>query len=124
LKTLNLSNNNIGDEGAIYLAEVLKIKRTLNELHLNDNHISDGGVQSLANALCVSTTNLRKLYLHNNRQISDSSVDCLVHMLKRNRWLNTLWLINCDLTNAGRQRLTEFIASKNNFYLNVEKFDH
>jgi Ran GTPase-activating protein (RanGAP) involved in mRNA processing and transport len=120
--TLNLSHNNIGDEGANYLTEVLKVKRTLNQLYLNDNRISDRGVQLLANALCDPATELQKLYLHNNQLISDSSVDYLVDMLKRNRSLNALWLINCNLTNAGRQKLIEVVASKKNFYLNVERF--
>lgn len=123
LRTLNLSNNNIGDEGAAYLEQLLKTKGTLMHLHLNGNRIGDRGVQRLSNALCHSSTNLKKLYLHNNRLISDLSIDSLAHMLARNQSLNTLWLINCTLTNAGRTRLIDEVASEKDFYLNVERFD-
>lgn len=123
IKILNFSNNSIGDESAYYLAEVLKVKRTLIELHLNDNRISDTGVQLLTNALCHSKTNLLKLYLHNHRFITDSSVDHFVYMFEHNRSLNTLWLINCNLTKAGRQRLKGAVESKENFYLNIEMFN-
>jgi Ran GTPase-activating protein (RanGAP) involved in mRNA processing and transport len=90
IKTLNLSNNNIGDEGARYLAEVLKVKRTLIQLDLSGNQVTDGGVQLLAKALCYPTANLAKLYLNNNQRISDLSADYLVDMLKQNRSLNAL----------------------------------
>jgi Ran GTPase-activating protein (RanGAP) involved in mRNA processing and transport len=123
IKTLNLSKNKIGDKAAEYLAEVLKVKRTLIQLYLNDNQISNRGVQFLANALCHPKANLLKLYLHNNPLINDLSVDYLVEMLRQNRSLNTLWLINCNLTDAGRQRLRERAALKKNFYLNMERFD-
>ena len=122
IRTLNLSHNNIRDEGAVYLAELLKIKRTLIHLHLNSNQIGDKGVQRLAEALCYPTTNLLKLYLQNNPWIRDSSVDYLVDMFKRNRSLHTLCLVNCGLTDVGRQRLKEVAVSKKTFYLNIENF--
>jgi Ran GTPase-activating protein (RanGAP) involved in mRNA processing and transport len=123
IKILNLSHNNIGDEGAKYLAEVLKVKRTLIQLHLNDNRISDRGVQLLANALCDAKTNLTNLYLHNNRLISNLSVGYLTNMLNQNRSLNTLWLIDCNLTNADKQQLKTAVASKRNFHLIVDPSD-
>ncbi|CAF4259542.1 unnamed protein product, partial [Rotaria magnacalcarata] len=100
IKVLNLSNNNIGDEGVRHLVEVIKRKRTLTALHLNGNQISDEGVKLLANALCHPGTNLQKLYLHNNKRITDSSVDVLINMLKQNQSLKTFWLIECKLTSG------------------------
>lgn len=123
IKILNLSHNNIGDKGAEHLAEVLKVKRTLTQLHLNDNRISDRGVQLLANALCDEKTNLTNLYLHNNRLISNLSVGYLTNMLNQNRSLKTLWLIDCNLTNADKQRLKEVVASKKTFHLIVDPSD-
>ena len=117
IKRLNLGHNNIGDEGARNLAEVLKVKRTLTVLHLNDNQISDRGVQMLANALCHPKTNLTQLYLENNQQISDSSIVYFTEMLRQNQSLNTLWLIGCNLTNAGKERLRAAVASRKNFHL-------
>ncbi|CAF2205890.1 unnamed protein product [Rotaria magnacalcarata] len=123
IKVLNLSNNNIGDEGVRHLVEVIKRKRTLTALHLNGNQISDEGVKLLANALCHPGTNLQKLYLHNNKRITDSSVDVLINMLKQNQSLKTFWLIECKLTSGGRQKIfQEADASKQNFYLNIERY--
>ncbi len=118
IKILNLSHNNIGDEGVKHLAEVLRVKRTLIQLHLNDNRISDSGVQLLANALCDPRTNLTHLYLSNNR-LSNLSVGYLTNMLNQNRSLNTLWLMDCNLTNADREQLRQAVASKRNFNLIV-----
>ncbi len=123
IKILNLSHNNIGDKGAEHLAEVLMVKRTLSELHLNDNRISDRGVQLLANALCDRRTNLTKLYLNNNRLISNLSVGYLTNMLNQNRSLNTLWLMDCNLTNADKERLKEAVAAKKIFHLIVDPSD-
>ncbi|CAF0933992.1 unnamed protein product [Adineta ricciae] len=123
IKILRLSDNHIGDTGIEYLVEVLKNRRTLLELHLNGNQISDHGVRLLATILSTPTSNLRKLYLHNNPRISDLGINHLIGMLRTNRLLNTLWLINCNLTNAGRQRLRDTVSTKKDFYLNVEQFN-
>jgi Ran GTPase-activating protein (RanGAP) involved in mRNA processing and transport len=120
ITTLDLSHNNIGDEGANYLAEVLKVKRTLIQLRLNDNRISDSGVQLLANALCHPKTNLTHLYLNNNRLISNLSVGYLTKMLNQNRSLNTLWLIDCNFTNADKEQLKQAVAARRKFNLIVD----
>jgi Ran GTPase-activating protein (RanGAP) involved in mRNA processing and transport len=123
VKILNLSNNGIRDEGVRYLKEVITTKRTITELWLNGNEISDQGVEALAKALKHEQTNLKKLYLHNNKFITDASVNPLIDMLKRNQSLDTLSLTDCNLTDYGRRKLREAVKSKKKFYLDVENFD-
>lgn len=54
---LSLIGNNIGDEGARYLGDSLRVN-TLKTLHLEDNDISDEGTHYLARALEANTVTL------------------------------------------------------------------
>ena len=65
LTTLDLINNNIGPEGAIAIAEALKVNAVLTVLWLSDNNIGDDGAKAIAEALKVNPV-LTKLYLWNN----------------------------------------------------------
>lgn len=120
IKILNLSNNNIGDEGARHLAGVLKAKRTLIHLNLSHNQIGNMGVRLLASALSHRDANLKQLDLQNNRSISDASVDCLMDMIKESRSMNTLWLSNCDFSDNGRRKLSDAADKKKKFQLLIE----
>ncbi|CAF1347133.1 unnamed protein product [Adineta ricciae] len=123
IKTLNLSNNKVMDEGARYLVDVIKGKPSLTVLRLDGNLITDVGVKLLAEALSNPRACLKKLYLDNNKQITDASVDVLISMFKANESLDTLWLTECKLTQHGRQSLRQEAASKRNFRLNIENFN-
>ncbi len=48
MTTLDLINNNIGPEGAIAIAEALKVNAVLTTLHLYRNNIGDGGAMAIA----------------------------------------------------------------------------
>jgi Ran GTPase-activating protein (RanGAP) involved in mRNA processing and transport len=121
IRILNLSNNNIEDKGATYLADVIRFKRTLIQLNLSGNLITDKGVESLANALSHPQANLETLDLQNNRRINDSSVQHLIDMINQSRSLNTLCLKDCGFNNQSRQRLRDAADSKGNrFQLIIE----
>ena len=51
LQTVDLKYENIGDTGAVALADALKINTSLKLLHLNRNSIGDTGAVALADAL-------------------------------------------------------------------------
>ena len=117
IRILNLSNNYIGDEGAGYLAEVLKSKRTLIQLNLSGNQISDKGVQVLANVLSHPKSNLQILDLEKNSQITDSSVSYLIDMINQNQSLKTLRLNECSFTEDARTTLKNTAGSQRRFQL-------
>ncbi|XP_058261309.1 leucine-rich repeat-containing protein 71 isoform X2 [Hemibagrus wyckioides] len=48
LLSLNMAFNAVGDEGAVYLAQALRLNHTLLYLSLANNHISDAGAAHLA----------------------------------------------------------------------------
>jgi len=66
LKMLTLSNNQIGDEGAIALGEGLKVNTSLLALALHNNHIGDKGAIALNKNVLVNST-LKTLSLRNNK---------------------------------------------------------
>ena len=67
LKTLNLNNNNITDEGVKHLATALTHTNcTLNSLNLGANNITDEGVKHLSTALTNTNCTLNSLILGAN----------------------------------------------------------
>lgn len=81
LKSLNLESNGITEEGAQYLAEMLKAHRFLTELYLSKNQIGDRGVQLLANALSNTKLNIEK---HSNKVVSDENCSIFRSFWKSN----------------------------------------
>ncbi|CAF2250775.1 unnamed protein product, partial [Rotaria magnacalcarata] len=55
LTTLNLTSNEIDDDGALYLANALVNNRTLTKLDLIQNQIGDEGAHYFADALTKNT---------------------------------------------------------------------
>jgi hypothetical protein len=128
-KILSLNNSKVGilciqdigitDEGAEYLAEMLKKNTTLKCLLLGFNEISDRGVQYLVNVLTHQNGTLIFLRLNNNKLISDASVDILVEMLKHNQTLEDFDIESCNLSENGKERLRQIAKSKKDFDLSV-----
>ena len=56
IKTLNLSNNKIGDEGCKAIFNTLKVNSTLQTLHLSCNKIGKEGCRAIFNTLKVNSS--------------------------------------------------------------------
>jgi Leucine-rich repeat (LRR) protein len=82
LKSLDLTNNYIGDAGALELAVALKQNNTLDLLDLNWNQIGSEGATALADAL-VTNDALKDLNLKSNT-IGDNGATSIAEMLSRN----------------------------------------
>lgn len=119
LQLLDLHSNNITDEGIEYLADMLKINKTLIHLGLGFNQITDYGVRLLTNTIAHSNVNLQWLSLSSNILISDKSCNCLIEMLKYNPSLKTLLLNDCNLSTDTTTRLKQEVATNNNFHLKI-----
>lgn len=65
---LNLANNQIGDEGAIVLADVLRVNRILISLNVAANDLTDEGARTILRSLqmfCLNQEEIsirRKIY--------------------------------------------------------------
>jgi len=71
LRTLDLTGNKIGPEGASALGEALKVNTVLTFLGLWLNNIGDEGAEAIAEALKVNAT-LTKLNLEGNYNMGDA----------------------------------------------------
>lgn len=122
LKRIDLARNDISDEGAIDLAEMLATNTSLLELSLNGNRIGNYGMNSLANALAHSNTHLELLNMSANKDVSDDSIDSIVNMMKHNQSLKRLELCHNDLSKDGEKKLHDVAESKRGFQLWLSHF--
>jgi hypothetical protein len=105
LTRIDFTLNNIGDAGAIVLAEALEKNKTLRELNLNYNKISDIGANALARALETNTT-LTKLYINNNTSFNNEHINANNQQgsLQR-RLFNNINTFNRDIFNPHLLRV-------------------
>lgn len=93
LVTLNLSQNNITDDGVGYVTEGLLDNKTLKELIIYGNKIGDEGVGKIADMLNKNAS-LIHINLSFNKEIGNEGVKKLADALKDNTTLQKLNL-NC-----------------------------
>jgi Ran GTPase-activating protein (RanGAP) involved in mRNA processing and transport len=119
LGMLDLQSVGMTNEGAEYLAEMLKKNTQLVRLLLSNNEIDDRGVQRLANVLTHHNNTLKTLRIDGNESISDRIIDSLIEMLKHNPTLTCLDIEECNLSKQGKERLRQIAKSKKGFELTV-----
>ena len=101
--TLDLSHNNIDDEGAQALAGALQGNTSVTTLHLRSNNIGSDGAQALARALQGNTT-LTTLDLSWNN-IAPGGAAALAGALRGNTTLTTLRLQGNNIGDEGAAAL-------------------
>ena len=77
-----LRYNPIGDKGLQTIFNSLKQNNTLRDLSVSDCGMTDAGVPSLAEAMNINTA-LETLYIHGNDAITNNGLTCLVEVLSR-----------------------------------------
>ena len=91
VRGLDLHNNPIGDNGLRMIFDSLKHNNTLDFLDVARCQLTDAGVASLADALNINST-LKTLYIEDNLAITESGIACLVEVISRRAGLETLIL--------------------------------
>ena len=89
-EALALTSEEIGDQGAKYIAAHLKDNTTVTDLDLEYNGITDAGAQALFKALRTNTT-LTALHLPNN-ELTPDCVPSMRAMFEKNQTLHFLTL--------------------------------
>ena len=89
VSTLLLCNNPIGDKGLQTIFDALKQNKTLKVLNVYNCDMTDTGVASLADALHTNNT-LEGLYISGNDAITENGLTCLVEPLSRHSGMGTL----------------------------------
>ena len=88
IQQLNISDDDIGDEGARCLADALKTNTSLQKLNISWTHIGDEGAQWLADTLKTNTT-LQLLHISDD-DIGAEGARYLADALKTNASLQNL----------------------------------
>ena len=114
LKSLNLGENSITDEGVKHLTTALIITNcNLNSLGLKGNPIADKGVKHLTTALINSNCKLKSLNLAGSK-ITDKAVEHLTTALTHtNCKLNSLSLAGNEITDKAVEHLTGALTRTN-----------
>ena len=113
LEWLNLSDNQISETGASFVAQMLETNDTLTHLWLETNRIDDPGVKAIAVALKRSNRTLERLFLNGNEEITNRIVAVLIWMLDDNQTLTQLELIDCGLSEHGQRELNSIEKGEN-----------
>ena len=111
LSWLNLTSNQLADEGAKYLAEALNNNCQLRTLSVALNGISHIGAQHLAEAI-NNNCQLHTLNLSAN-DISDIGAQHLAEAIHNNCQLHMLGLAHVEISDIGARHLAEAIKSNN-----------
>jgi Ran GTPase-activating protein (RanGAP) involved in mRNA processing and transport len=119
LQHLYLGQNDITDNGLKHLSDMLKTNRTLTWLWLSGNEIGNEGIEYLSHILADYNVTLEWLFVNSNKLITDSSIDGLLHMLKRNNTLKTFYINNCDLSEIAKRKLIQMTKLKKDFDLEI-----
>ncbi|KAL0239724.1 hypothetical protein GEMRC1_009832 [Eukaryota sp. GEM-RC1] len=118
VSTINLHNNSIGPEGAIAIAEALKVNSSLSRIDLDGNLIGNEGTIAIAEALKVNSS-LSRIDLNNN-SIGNEGAIAIAEALKVNSSVSTINLGNNSIGNEGAIAIAEALkvnSSVSSIYL-------
>ena len=107
LQELSLRNSSIGPSGAAKLASSLRENYTLERLYIQGNNLGDKGTETLA-GIFEDNESLTLLNLSNNA-VGDIGAAALAEKLAKNKSLRRLYLYNNQIGNVGASALSEMI---------------
>ena len=98
---MDLRSNDIHEEGAHHIVEILTNTNVLHKLNLKGNHVGNEGLKSLCEVM-LSNTSLTELNLANcSIVVSEDNGPVLTEMLRRNNTLKVLDLSGNSVTESG-----------------------
>lgn len=95
VKELDLSSNGIGTEGAEHLAGMLAKNKTLRILSLNKNELDDEDLEEIASKIADSKGKLRQLRLESNDFITRRGIIDALRALRENKTLHAIYVKGC-----------------------------
>ncbi|KMT04382.1 hypothetical protein BVRB_8g184530 [Beta vulgaris subsp. vulgaris] len=105
LKSLNLSNNALGEKGVLAFGALLKSQSNLEELYLMNDGISEEAARAV-NELVPSTEKLRVLQFHNN-MTGDEGALAISEVVKRSPLLEDFRCSSTRVASEGGVALSE-----------------
>lgn len=101
LEKLDLTENQIDEEGAQFISKMLEENDFITDLNLSNNRIGSEGITYIANMLCHNT-GLRHLNLSGNN-LYDDIIETLMESLERNKYLEEINLSKNKFSEKGGQ---------------------
>ena len=135
--TLDLTDNNINEEGASYIAKMLCSSNIVEHLYLSHNPIGDTGASFISNAVRETTSlktlnlfkcgitsqgaeelsralaqnsSLEKLDIGDNELVGDEGIRLIAEALEHNKQLKELWIGECGVTDKGAAYLASALS--------------
>ena len=108
---LYLPHNPIGDTGASLISEAVRETTTLKTLILYHCGITSRGAEDLSRALAQNSS-LEKLDIGRN-DLKDDGISHVAEALKQNTQLKELWIGQCGITDKGAASLASAITVNN-----------
>lgn len=127
LTTLDLSDNSIGDSGAVALADafILSNSSRVASLNLSVNRVGDVGFAAISEALAKSKNrHLHHLDLGCNSAVGEAGRAELVRTVPSMKYLQSLDLTSCNLSDADAQHLADFIGAGHTSLCTVEWYNN
>ena len=109
LQKLDLSNNNLSDDGAATISDGLKTNRTLLELNISHNGIEDNGAQEIAKAIKINLS-LQNVDISKN-YISNEGLLYFMETVKSNCSLQVVNITHNNVTKSGFRNIKQFIEN-------------
>ena len=107
---LDISGNNIGDDGIAHLATVLQVSTTIKRLDIRGNcGIAVKGARSLGRALSVNSS-LEELYISGTR-IGDDGLAHIATALRTNNTLKSITFFHVDTCTAKDKGALSLVAA-------------
>ncbi|KAL0244722.1 hypothetical protein GEMRC1_008804 [Eukaryota sp. GEM-RC1] len=119
-----LENNSIGPEGAIAIAEALKLNSSVTRIYLGNNSIGPEGAIAIAEALKLNSS-VTRIYLGNN-SIGPEGAIAIAEALKLNSSVSQIYLHNNSIGNEGAIAIAEALklnSSVSQIYLHNNSID-
>ena len=108
---LYLSHNPIGDTGASSISEDVRKTATLKTLILFNCGITSRGAEDLSRSLAQNSS-LEKLDIGWN-SVGDDGISHVAEALKQNKQLKELWISSCGMTDKGAASLASALTVNN-----------
>ncbi len=107
IKEVDLQNNKqINDDCMKSLGEYIKSNKSIEEISLSSNKISDTGIEILVPYLNGNTT-FKRLYLYENKGITDKSIPLLLKMIESSHIEN----MDIKLTSITQKNIIDVCVS-------------
>ncbi|KAL0480806.1 hypothetical protein AKO1_006945 [Acrasis kona] len=108
LSDVQLKGNTIGAEGAGYLAEALRVNKSLKVLELQSNDIGPLGARFICDALCCNESVHAVNF--NDNELGDEGAEAVADLLKHNQSITTLGLASNRIRKRGATALSSSLG--------------